>query len=115
MDGFCLFAILEAVERSTIMEFNVAQLLKQPTGNTRKYEINESLDDLDPELVIQTAIKGRVKFTKIPKGVLVTGNLKTKLELSCNRCLDPFDQSISIELEEQFRPMVDLQTVTSGT
>ena len=92
------------------MEFNVAQLLKQPTGNTRKYEINESLDDLDPGLVIQTAIKGKIKFTKIPKGVLVTGSLKTKLELNCNRCLDPFDQQISIELEEQFRPVVDLQT-----
>ena len=55
------------------MEFNVAQLLKQPTGNTRQYEINENLDDLDPELVIQAPIKGKVKFTKIPKGILVTG------------------------------------------
>lgn len=95
------------------MEFNVAQLLKQPTGNTRQYEINENLDDLDPELVIQTAIKGKVKFTKIPKGILVTANLNTRVELSCNRCLDPFDQSLSIELEEQFRPFVDLQTGAS--
>lgn len=95
------------------MEFNVAQLLKQPTGNTRQYEVNEELDDLDPELVIQTPIKGKVKFTKIPKGILVTAHLNTRVELSCSRCLDPFDQPLFIELEEQFRPFVDLQTGAS--
>ncbi len=32
------------------MQFNVAQLLKEPTGATRRYELNENLDGLDPEL-----------------------------------------------------------------
>ena len=92
------------------MQFNVAQLLKQPTGNTRKYDINEHFDDFDPELVVQDSIQGNVKFTKIPKGILVTGKLHTLVELNCNRCLDPFDQPIFIELEEMFRPLIDLQT-----
>jgi uncharacterized protein len=92
------------------MQFNVAQLLKEPTGATRKYEIEESLDDLDPALVIQEPIRGQVKFTKIPSGVLVTGDLETVLEVNCNRCLEPFDQSVRIELEEEFRASTDVRT-----
>lgn len=92
------------------MQFNVAQLLKEPTGSTRRHEVNEVVYDLDPELVIQEPITGRVKFTKIPRGVLVTGELDTVVELNCNRCLEPFDQPITIEVEEEFYPLVDLQT-----
>ncbi|MGB0387638.1 MAG: YceD family protein [Ardenticatenaceae bacterium] len=95
------------------MQFNVAQLLKEPIGSTRKYLVNDDLDDLDPELVIQTPIKGQLKFTKIPKGILVNGDFKTMLEFSCDRCLEPLDQTISIELEEEFRPAVDLLTGAS--
>lgn len=95
------------------MQFNVAQLLKEPTGGTRKYEVSDTLDDLDPELVIQAPIQGKVKFTKIPQGVLVTGRLDTVVEVNCNRCLDPFDLPVTIELEEQFRPLIDLQTGAS--
>lgn len=92
------------------MQFNVAQLLKEPTGGTRKYELDEPLDDLDPQLVIQAPITGRVKFTKIPQGILATGQLDTVVEMNCNRCLEPFDVPVSFELEEQFRPKIDLQT-----
>lgn len=92
------------------MQFNVAQLLKEATGGTRKYELNESIDDLDPELVIQAPITGKVKFTKIPQAVLVVGHLKTVLEVNCNRCLEPFELPAVFDLEEEFRPLVDLQT-----
>lgn len=92
------------------MQFNVAQLLKEPTGGTRKYEVDETLDDIDPELVIQAPITGRVKFTKIPQGILVNGKLATMVEVNCGRCLDPFDVPVAIEVEEEFRPSVDLQT-----
>ncbi len=95
------------------MQFNVAQLLKEPTGATRKYDVEEPLDDLDPDLVIQEPITGKVKFTKIPRGVLVTGRVETVLEVNCNRCLEPFDQPVVIELEEEFHATTDLQTGAS--
>ncbi|MDQ4078894.1 MAG: DUF177 domain-containing protein [Chloroflexota bacterium] len=95
------------------MQFNVAQLLKEPTGATRKYDVEEQLDDLDPELVVQEPIRGKVKFTKIPQGILVTGKLETVLEVNCNRCLEPFDQPVVIELEEEFHPSMDLVTGAS--
>jgi uncharacterized protein len=94
------------------MQFNVAQLLKEPTGATRKFELNESVEELelDPALVIQEPVTGNVKFTKIPGGILATGNLATVLEVNCNRCLEPFDLPVVIELEEEFHSILDLQT-----
>jgi uncharacterized protein len=92
------------------MQFNVAQLLKEPTGSTRKYDIQEELDDLDPEIVIQAPITGKVKFTKIPQGILVNGEMETVIEVSCGRCLEPFDVQTDIEIEEQFRPLLDIMT-----
>ena len=38
------------------MQFNVAQLLKEPTGATRQYELNENLEGLDKELRAARAI-----------------------------------------------------------
>ena len=32
------------------MQFNVAQLLQEPIGATRTYELVEEIGDLDPEL-----------------------------------------------------------------
>lgn len=95
------------------MQFNVAQLLKEPTGGTRKYEVSEIVEDLDPELVIQEPITGNLKFTKIPQGILVAGKLKTEVEVNCSRCLEPFDQPVTIELEEEFHPTLDLHTGAS--
>lgn len=95
------------------MEFNVAQLLKEPVGGVRRYEVSETLDDLDPELVIQEPITGKLKFTKILGGVLVTGTLQTVLEVPCSRCLDPFDIPVTIELEEEFKSSTDLVTGAS--
>ncbi len=92
------------------MQFNVAQLLKESVGSTRKYEISEELDDLDPDLVIQQPIEGTVKFTKLNQGLLITGNMETVIEVNCGRCLDPFDVAIEIEVEEEFRPTLDIQT-----
>ncbi|MGH2541254.1 MAG: YceD family protein [Ardenticatenaceae bacterium] len=94
------------------MQFNVAQLLKEATGATRKYEIREPAEELelDPELIVQEPLTGRIKFTKIPQGVLVTGELDTVLEVSCSRCLEPFDLAVSIELEEEFHSTTDVQT-----
>lgn len=95
------------------MQFNVAQLLKEPTGSTRRYQIEETLDDLDPALVIQTPITGWVKFTKIPVGILVVGELQTEVEVNCTRCLEPFDTTVTVELEEEFRAALDLRTGAS--
>ncbi|MBM3944281.1 MAG: hypothetical protein FJ317_02175, partial [SAR202 cluster bacterium] len=51
------------------MQFNVAQLLKEPGGATRRYEIDEDLVPSDGGAVLH--VRGVVKMLKTGEGVWV--------------------------------------------
>ncbi|MCB0157915.1 MAG: hypothetical protein KDD83_07275, partial [Caldilineaceae bacterium] len=63
------------------MQYNVAQLLMEPIGSTRTYEMVEQIDDLDDELEPLGPLVGSVHFLRIPSGVLVTGELSTAMQV----------------------------------
>ena len=65
------------------LQFNVAQLLKQPTGTRRDYDIEVHLSPLDGNLVIVAPVRGHVKFLRAGNGILVAGILETAVELEC--------------------------------
>ena len=68
------------------MQYNVAQLLKETTGATRKYSLNEDLQGLDPELKFLGPLVGTVTLLRTNSGVLVTGELSTAVQVTCRRC-----------------------------
>jgi DUF177 domain-containing protein len=88
--------------------FNVAQLLKERTGATRTYTIREDIENLDPEIVALDALSGQVRLMRVIDGALATGVLNTSLGLVCDRCLTPYVQPVDIELEDEFRPSIDI-------
>lgn len=92
------------------MQFNVAQLLKEPTGATRRYELNENLDGLDPELKFLGPLVGAVTLLRTNSGVLVTGELSTAVQATCRRCLESIAQEVRFQLEESFRPLLEVMT-----
>lgn len=92
------------------MQFNVAQLLKQPIGATREYELNEQIAGLDAELVPLSPLQGKIKLLRTHSGVLVIGDLAISLEVACNRCLEPVEMPVSFHFEESFRPLTDVET-----
>ncbi len=108
-----LSPIIEFVlqEGRYVMEFNVAQLMKERTGATRTYELRENIEQLDTELVTLDDLSGEVRLMRTLEGVLVTGCLRTTVGLVCDRCLIPFAQNVEIELEDEFKPSLD---ITSG-
>ena len=93
------------------MEFNVAQLMKERTGVTRNYAVREEIENLDPEIVALDALSGSVQLMRTIDGVLATGVLSTSLGLVCDRCLNPFVAQVDVELEDEFKPSID---ITSG-
>ena len=95
------------------MEFNVAQLMKERVGATRKYEVHENIEQLDPELVALDELSGEVRLLRTLEGILVTGWLTTTLGLVCDRCLAPFAQRVEIELEDEFKASIDIVTGAS--
>lgn len=92
------------------MRFNVAQLLKGATGSSRRYQIREGIEDLDPELVVREPLVGQIEMVRTADGILVRGELTTVVELQCDRCLEPFIQEVGFKIEEEFHPTIDMST-----
>ncbi len=92
------------------MLFNVAQLLKEPTGAVRRHELNEDLTQLDPELRFLGPLIGTLQLLRTNSGILVTGNFSTAVQTNCNRCVEPIAQEVRFSLEENFRPLTEVTT-----
>ena len=92
------------------MLFNVAQLLKEPTGAVRRHELNEDLTQLDPELRFLGPLIGTLQLLRTNSGILVTGNFSTAVQTNCNRCVEPIAQEVRFSLEENFRPLTEVNT-----
>lgn len=104
--------------------FNVAQLLKEPVGATRRLELET------PELTLYDdtgdragqgqaagqakieaqSVEGHVKVTTLRDNVLVQGDVSATVPLECSRCLEMFDLPIEATLEEQYEPVIDVYT-----
>ena len=69
------------------MIYNVAQLLKEPTGSTRQYQLDEVFSAEDR---ILDQVKGEVDIIRTHQGVLVTANLVIESTVSCSRCLEEY-------------------------
>ena len=86
------------------MLYNVAQLLKGPTGAERQYDVTEEIRGLDPDLEPVRSLVGSIKLMRTSQGILVTGRLRTALQMTCHRCLEPMVGEVELELEEEFHP-----------
>ena len=86
------------------MKIHVAQMLKQTVGLTKEYPVDE------PAQADRGPVRGRVKLTRTGRSILVTGRLETAARLACGRCLEEFEAPLSLDVEEEFFPTVDVLT-----
>jgi uncharacterized protein len=89
------------------MRFNIAQLLKEPIGSTRSYLLDETLAGPEP---LTGRVRGRVSILRTHQGVLVRLEAEAPIALSCSRCLTPFAATTSFTSEEEFFPLIDVNT-----
>ena len=92
------------------MQFNVAQLLKEPIGSIRRYQLAEAASNLDSELQLLSPLTGDLQMIRIHSGVLVRGQLKTVIRATCNLCIEPIAMPMQFTLEENFRPLTEVET-----
>jgi len=92
------------------MQYNVAQLLKEPIGSTRFYPVRADIADLDPALPVVQLLVGEVRFLRTRSGILAEGNLFTEVELVCSRCQEPMITRLDLEIEEEYHPTIDILT-----
>jgi uncharacterized protein len=87
------------------MRYNVAQLVKGPTGAQRRYDLGETIDGLDEDLEPVGPLVGSITLMRTSQGILVTGTLRTKLRTTCMRCLEQAELDVELDLEEEFHPV----------
>jgi uncharacterized protein len=92
------------------MNINVAQLLKKPAGSVRWYDLSEDIKGIDEGLESRDLLTGSLKMIRTTYGILVSGVLRSALQMECCRCLEAFTAPIEFEIEEEFRPSVDIHT-----
>ena len=89
------------------MRYYVAQLLKEPLGSTRSYQLEETFTS-EPQMVDR--VQGQMHLLRTHQGVLVTAELDTQVTFTCSRCLGEFNRPSTIVFEEEFLPTLDIVT-----
>jgi uncharacterized protein len=89
------------------MLFNVSGLLQEGIGATRSYEIDGVLesDDREPE-----PVQGHVELLCTKDGVLVRAQLSLVEPEVCSRCLQPLEEALKLEFEEEYLTTIDVRT-----
>ncbi len=88
------------------MSINVSQQLKAPIGSVRDYEVSEVVDIAGGDSLVQ----GELGLIRTDLGILAKGTLHTEVEVTCSRCLSLFSCPLSLDIEEEFFPTVDVVT-----
>ncbi len=89
-----------------MMQINVSQLLKAPIGSTRNYDVTETIDVAGSE----STVRGESTLLRADRGILVKGTLCTAIEVTCSRCLSLFSCPLTLNIEEEYFPTIDMVT-----
>jgi uncharacterized protein len=88
------------------MQINVAQQLRSAIGTVREHDVDLVMDVTG--YGNEGRIQGKVTLTRTDRGILVKGVLNTEVELTCSRCLEPFRCPLTLNIEEEYFPTVDV-------
>ena len=86
------------------MLFNVSGLMQEGIGATRIYGVQGTLhsEGRPPE-----PVKGEIELLRTPAGLLVRANIELEEPEMCSRCLQPLQETVKIDFEEEFLATVD--------
>ncbi|MFH0768703.1 MAG: DUF177 domain-containing protein [Chloroflexota bacterium] len=89
-----------------MIQINVAQQLKSAIGTIRNYEVDDNVEIADSNCLIQ----GEVRLIRTNRSILIKVTLRTKIELPCSRCLTEFKCPLTLNIEEEYFPIIDIVT-----
>jgi uncharacterized protein len=93
----------------TDLRFNVAQLLREEIGSRRKYDFAEQALPLGDEMELRQ-LRGTVRFTRTPSGVLALVKAHGTVNAECNRCLAIAPQQIDLQFDDEFHSKIEVNT-----
>jgi uncharacterized protein len=90
------------------MQMNVSQLLQEPIGATRRWQIDEAADITGDGA--RYPVRGECRLLRTLQGVLTSCEIDTGVELDCDRCNARYRQPLHLEFEEEFVPTIDVHS-----
>jgi uncharacterized protein len=95
---------------AAVLSYNVATLLRSAPGTERRYTIEPVELPLYDDLQLAAPIAGEVRLSRTGRSILAKASLSTAIEGSCSRCLKAVVSPISLEIEEEALPSIDIDT-----
>ena len=95
-----------------MIAFNVVGLLHEPPGATRDVRLRDHYATLGPDVELAGPLDADLRLQRTNRGILVRGELRAPLRRTCARCTDPYVEEVTVAVDEEFLPALDL---TSGT
>ena len=86
---------------SRVLRLNVGFLLKEGIGFSREFTFDEPVVALSPDLTVHN-LYGAITLTRTPQGLYTQGHLRATVDYECSRCLNDFDQPVSVRLAELY-------------
>lgn len=93
-----------------MLTYNVTGLLRSAPGTARTYPVHGESLAIAADLRLAAPIDGEVRLARTGRSILARADLRTALEERCGRCLGPVTSPITVHLEEEALPSIDLET-----
>ena len=90
------------------LTFNVAGLLADAPGAVRDYRVDDVAMDPGEGLVLTRPLSGGIRLLRTNRGLVVETDLRTALAGECARCLRAAVTEVSVRLDEEVLPSIDL-------
>ena len=93
-----------------MLSYNVVDLLRSAPGTTLRIPV--AVEDLPiaDDVELAAPIAGEVRLSRTSRSILVRGHVDTALAERCSRCLRPAVAPVSVDIDEEALPSVDLDS-----
>jgi uncharacterized protein len=98
---------ISSIIEKFMLQVNVAQMLKGAIGAERILIVNDTLEITGYG---QSHVDGTIKLIRTNRSVLVKGELHTRVEVSCARCLQLCSCPLMLNIEEEYFPITDVNS-----
>jgi uncharacterized protein len=90
------------------LTFAVSGLMAEPPGTVREYALGPV--DVQPAegLVLTEPVAGTLRLSRTNRGLVADARVRTALAGECARCLRPVTIAVSVRIDEEVLPSIDL-------
>jgi uncharacterized protein len=98
---FSNLSVTVSKKKYSKLRFNFGFLLEADLGTSREYELDYPAVHLEEDVVL-TPLAGKFTAIRNSRGIYITGQLQSEIEVECARCLEPINLPLEIQLDDLF-------------